>query len=290
MPSATSAPRFVVDRRPDTDRTLLRYARDHDRRDLETLVLRYRPLALSLARRYGTRDHGGEDLDQVACMGLIKALKRFDPARECAFTSFAVPTILGELRRFCRDTGWSAHVPRGMQERVAAVRNADDTLAATQGRTPSVADIAKELGWSCEEVLDAIIAASTRGTVPLERDSDDSTEAYSLTDSLGDVDPGFELVESLWALESSMPALTPGEKRVLRLRFGEDLGLSDIARSLSIAESQVSRCLTSALSTLREAMDADDGSERPQHCPSERRRPPVRAPRRRSEPLVAGGS
>lgn len=254
MLTVMSPPPTTSTRRTADDRVLSRYACGREERDLEALVLRYRPLARSLARRYAGRGYGIEDLEQVACMGLIKALQRFDPERGCAFPAFAIPTILGELRRFCRDTSWTAHVPRGMQERVAAVRNAQDAIASTRGRTPSVPDIAGELGWPAEDVLDALVAGSTRATIPFETETEDSMEFYPLAERLGDLDPGFELVECLSALESSLPALTFAQKQVLRLRFEEDLNVREMARRLDVPDSQVSRLLSSAIATLREMM------------------------------------
>ena len=254
MPTVMSPPPTTSSRRTADDRALSRYACTRGERELEELVLRYRPLARSLARRYAGRGYGIEDLEQVACMGLVKALQRFDPERGCAFPTYAIPTMLGELRRFCRDTSWSAHVPRGMQERFAAVSNARDAMASSLGRTPSVPDIADELGWPAEDVLDALVAGSTRATVPFEMESDGSAEFYSLTERLGDLDPGFELVECLAALESSLPALSFAQKRVLRLRFEEDLNVREIARHLDVPDSQVSRLLSSAIATLREMM------------------------------------
>lgn len=271
-PTPTSSSRRSLD-----DRALARYAWSHGERELEELVVRYRPLARSLARRYAGRGSGIEDLEQVACMGLIKALQRFDPERGCAFATFANPTILGELRRFCRDTSWTAHVPRGMQERVAAVCGAHDALASAVGRTPSVNDIAGELGWPAEDVLDALVAGSARATIPFDTERDDSAESYSLTERLGDLDPGFELVECLSALESSLPALTFAQKKVLRLRFEEDLNVREMARRLGVPDSQVSRLLSSAIAALREMMGvapeppADHG--RSDRRPQRRRQP-----------------
>lgn len=281
VPTVMSPPPTPASRRFVDDQALSRYACSHEERDLERLVLRYRPLARSLARRYAGRGYGIEDLEQVACMGLIKALQRFDPKRGCAFATFAIPTILGELRRFCRDTSWTAHVPRGMQERVAAVRSAHNATAATLGRTPSVSDVAKELGWPAEDVLDALVAGSTRATIPFETDPEDATELYSLTERLGDVDPGFELVECLSALESSLPALTFAQKKVLRLRFEEDLSVHAIARRLDVPDSQVSRLLSSAIATLREVMGVT-----PAEPPSAQRRPSP-APRGRRLPATS---
>lgn len=277
MPTALSTPPTTSNRRTSDDRALPRYACRREERELEELVLRYRPLARSLARRYSGRGFGVEDLEQVACMGLIKALQRFDPERGYAVSTFAIPTILGELRRFCRDTGWSAHVPRGMQERVAAVRRAHDAIASTRGRTPSVPDIAGELGWPAEDVLDALVAASTRATIPFETDSDDAAESYSLAERLGELDPGFELVECLTSLESSLPALTFAQKRVLRLRFEEDLNVRQIARRLAVPDSQVSSLLSSTIATLRDEMGV---ASEPQADP----RPVPRRPQRRRKP------
>ncbi len=247
------------------DARLARYAAHGDPRDLEALVLRYRPLAVALARRYAGRVHSMEDLTQVACLGLVKALQRFDPGRGRPFAAFAVPTILGELRRFCRDTTWSVHVPRGMQERMISVRRAGDALTAARGRTPTVAELAEELHWDCETVVDALLAGSTRATIPLETEMGDGADPCQLIEFLGDVDPGFEMVESLAALEASMGALTSAEKRVLRLRFEEDLKLHEVASRLNVPESRVSRLLASALRTLRRelGLESDETIEAP---------------------------
>lgn len=138
-----------------------------------------------------------------------------------------------------------------MQERLAAVRRAGDDVAARLGRTPTAADIASALDWPVEDVLDALVAGSTRETIPLDREPDESAEALALIDRLGEADPGFQRVECLSTLEKSMPALSHAEKRVLRLRFEEDLTLHEIGRRLDLADGQVSRLLASAIATLR---------------------------------------
>ena len=247
-------------RAPDDPR-LARYALHGDPHDLEALVLRYRPLALSLARRYAGPLQAMDDLAQVACLGLIKALQRFEPQRGCPFVAYAVPTILGELRRFCRDSNSSVHVPRGMQERIVAVRRARDTATAARGRTVTVADLADELGCDCDSVAEALVAGSVQATVPLDREMGDAEDPSHLIDLVGDVDPGFERVEALAALEGSVGALTRDEQRVLRLRFGEDLSLRDVAARLSLSETQVSRLLASALRTLRQELGVDREDE-----------------------------
>ena len=243
------------------DRLHSRYAAHRDPRDLEKLVLRYRPLAHALARRYSGHRHPLDDLAQVACVGLIKALQRFDPARGCSFASFAVPTILGEIRRFCRDTSWSLHMPRGLQERILAVRRAADAVTAARGRTGTVAEVAAALGWERECVVEALLADSSRSTIPLETEIGDGTDPCPLADVLGEVDPAFELVESLAALEESMSALTRAEQRVLRLRFEEDLTLREVGSRLALRDGQVSQLLSSALRALRQDLGLLVGDE-----------------------------
>ena len=260
MAQSSVEPEPPTPRAWNDDARLARYASRKDPRDLEALVLRYRPLALGLARRYATPPRSMDDLAQVACVGLIKALRRFDPQRGCPFATYAVPTILGELRRFCRDTSWTLHVPRGAQERILAVRRAGDAVTAARGRTATVAEVADELGWDRETVLEALVAASTRSTIPLETEVGDAADPCQLIEFVGDVDPGFELVESLTALEESMGALTTAEKRVLRLRFEDDLKLHEVAARLALPESRVARLLASALHTLRQELGlADEG-------------------------------
>ena len=267
------------------DPLLARYAAHADPRDLEALVLRHRPLAIGLARRYAGRRHAMDDLAQVACVGLIKALQRFDPERRCSFATFAVPTILGELRRFCRDAGSSLHVPRGMQEKMVAVRRAGEAVTAAQGRTATVAEVATALGWDPETVLEALLADSTRSTIPLESERGESGDPCQLLDLLGEEDPGFELVDALAALEGSVGALTRAEQRVLRLRFEEDLGLHEIASRLALPHGHVARLLASALRTLRRELgvpDTGDGPprERRDRRPQRHRRRPALAPAR----------
>ncbi len=233
-----------------------RYAAHRDPHDLEALVLRFRPLALSLARRYANGGYPLDDLQQVACLGLVKALRRFDPDRGVNFASFAVPTILGELRRFCRDTAWPARVPRGMQEQVRELRQASDALAATRGRVSTAAELASELDWTEEDVVATMVAAATRAPVPLERWDDDEEDAPPAPcDHLAAEDPGYETAEQLASLEGALTGLTNIERRVLALRFTDDLKHREIAARLGIADAAVARVLDSALSTLRRIVD-----------------------------------
>ena len=272
MPDRSAAPVHGIFQASADAARLARYAEHGDPRDLEALVFRYRPLALGLARRYAGRRHAMDDLAQVACVGLIKALQRFDPDRNCSFTTFAVPTILGELRRFCRDTSWSVHVPRGIQERIVAVRQTSEAVTAARGRTATVAQVAEALGWDVETVFEALSASSTRSTIPLETEMGDAGDPCQLLEFLGDVDPGFELVESLTALEGSMSRLTRAEQRVLRLRFEEDLNLQEIAARLAVPPAQVARLLRSALETLRRDLGVEEDDAPVRRRPRVRRR------------------
>ena len=172
------------------------------RDDLEELVLSYRPLARALARRYVTAAGGREDLEQAAYEGLIKAIHRFEPERGAAFASFAVPTILGELRRYLRDTAWPAHVPRSLQERVREVRAAGRGLQRC-ARPPSDRHASSPASLACDDeaVVEALGVSSALSVVPLDAPSRDHDAPASVAEQVGVDDPGFERVECLAAIE-----------------------------------------------------------------------------------------
>jgi RNA polymerase sigma-B factor len=239
-------------RSPEVERRRLlrRYALHRDKQDLERLVISYRPLARALARQYdvaGARD----DLEQAACEGLIKAIQRFDPARGTAFTSFAVPTILGELRRYRRDTAWAVRVPRTVQERVQAVRAAGDRLMAAHGRPPTARELADWIGCDEEDVVEALCAASSMTAVALDGPSGADDDAASVADQLGTADPGYEHVEDLATIEDALATLSPAEMTVLKLRFGDDLTQREIAGRLQLSRSEVARALKGAVERLQ---------------------------------------
>src|SRR5436309_10565490 len=158
-------------------RLLLRYRETGDAQAREELVKRFLPLARQLARRYQRTNEPLDDLMQVACVGLVKAIDRFDPDRGTAFSTYAVPTILGELKRYFRDAGWAVHVPRGMQERVMRLDTAAQELHRRHGRSPSPKELATELELTEEEVLEAMEAASAYDAVSLEQQRSDSEGA-----------------------------------------------------------------------------------------------------------------
>jgi RNA polymerase sigma-B factor len=236
---------------PRTERLLARYAATRDPADMEELVRRFEPLARSLARRYRSSSVAPEDLDQAALLGLVKAVRRFDPARGCAFSTFAVPTILGEVRRQCRDSIWPAHVPRPVQERVQAVRAAGAALTVELGRSPRAADIAACLCWSEELVVETLTAVGMLNSVSLEDgDGGNDDEAPAVAERLGAVDPGFELAECRAAIESALTELDDDERRVLRLRFADERTFGEIGRELALAPAQAARLLRSSVAHL----------------------------------------
>jgi RNA polymerase sigma-B factor len=239
--------------RAEQDRRLLvRYHRHGDRHAREQLVERLLPLARRMARRYRRSDEPLEDLVQVATLGLIKAIDRFDPARETAFSSYAVPTMLGELKRYFRDNGWAVHVPRGMQERVMQVDNAVKDLSRRLGRSPSVAEVSQSSSLSQEQVLEAMEAASAYDAVSLESyrfgdEGDGETDA----ESIGVEDDRFELVEYGATIAPTLEALPPRDRIVLHLRFVEDLTQAEIAHRVGVSQMHVSRLIRRALERLR---------------------------------------
>jgi RNA polymerase sigma-B factor len=237
-------------------RLLVRYHRAGDPAAREQLVERFLPLARQLARRY---QRGGEQLDdliQVASLGLLKAIDRFDPARETAFSSFAVPTILGELKRHFRDKGWSVRVPRDLQEMAVRVDRISDEMSRELGRAPTPGQIAERTGASLEQVLEAREASAAYRAVSLDRPrSDGEEEGDSYADAFGIEDPGFGLAEDAATVDRLMRVLSDREREVLRLRFEEDLTQSEIGQRVGVSQMHVSRLIRQSIARLREAAD-----------------------------------
>ena len=240
------------------DRRLLeRYHRDGDPGAREALVERFLPLARQLARRY---QRGGEPLDdlvQVASLGLLKAIDRFEPDRPTAFSSFAVPTILGELKRHFRDKGWSVRVPRDLQEMAVRVDRVTEAMSRELGRAPTPAEIAEHIGTTTERVLEAREAAGAYRAVSLDRPRDDDEDSDGMTDAFGVEDPGFGLAEDSATVERLMTVLSDREREVLRLRFAEDLTQSEIGARVGVSQMHVSRLIRQAVARLRDAVEDD---------------------------------
>jgi RNA polymerase sigma-B factor len=251
--------------RPAEQRELFtRWQRDRDQAAGDQLVERFLPLARKLARRYTGAHEPFEDLFQVASYGLLKALDRFDVDRGTAFSTFAVPTIVGELKRYFRDLGWSVHVPRGAQELALKVQRAQEKLTTEPGRSPTVAEIAQYLELSIEEVLDALETAAAHHSSSLDVPRDDGEgESGTLVDAVGHEDAGFQLVEDVATVAAAMQTLSERDRRVLQLRFFEDRKQREIAKEIGVSQMQVSRILQRAIArlnelTLPEASAADD--------------------------------
>jgi RNA polymerase sigma-B factor len=240
-----------------TRRLLERYHVQGDRRAREEVIARYLPLARQLALRYY---HGREPLDdlvQVASLGLVKAVDRFEVTRTTAFASYAVPVMLGELRRHFRDNGWALHVPRGLQERALAVDHAAERLRRERGSSPTPQEIGDELGLAVEQVLEAIDAVRATDTVSLDapRPTADG-DGDALVDALGADDGRLELVEYREAIAAALDALGERERLILHLRFTRDQTQSEIAARLGVSQMQVSRLLRRTLERLRAAAEA----------------------------------
>jgi len=241
------------DKRATEDRRLLtRFRETGDLEAREELVKRFLPLARQLARRYQRTNEPLDDLMQVASVGLVKAIDRFDPERGTAFSTFAVPTILGELKRYFRDSGWAAHVPRGMQERAIRLEQSVEALHRRLGRSPSTKELAAELGQTQEEVLEAFEAQNAYDAVSLEQQrSDDSQGGDTYVETLATEEESYELVEYGAMIEPALKALSARDRVILHLRFSEDMTQSEIAERIGVSQMHVSRLIRQALARLR---------------------------------------
>jgi len=255
---APTSARASEDSRP----LFIRWQRDGDEAAREELTRRFMPLARGLARRYGHSSEPFEDLVQVAAMGLVKAIDRFDLERGYAFQSYAVPTILGEMRRYFRDSGWAVHVPRGAQERALRVRDAQDRMSNEHGRAPTVGQLAEYLELDTEDVIDALQAIHAYETVSLDAPrpgfGDDETSAY--VESIGSHDERYARVEFDVTIASAMRHMPERERQILQMRFVDDLTQTEIAERVGISQMQVSRLLRRSLEQLRALTDAPVGA------------------------------
>jgi RNA polymerase sigma-B factor len=243
-----------------TDGELFERLRGGDTRAREQLVERYLPLARQLARRYQRAEEPLEDLVQVASLGLLKAVDRFDRGRDVAFSSYAVPTILGELKRHFRDRTWSVRVPRDLQELALRVDRAVTQLSAGQRRSPSVAQIAEVVGASHEHVLEALEAAAAyrAGSLDAPR-SAQGEEGETVADGLPDEERGYLRAEQRATLEPLLARISERERIVLQLRFGEDLMQAEIGERIGVSQMQVSRLIRQALARLRAGLEEAEG-------------------------------
>jgi RNA polymerase sigma-B factor len=230
-----------------------RWHREGDRRARDELIERFLPLARKLARRYQPSSEPVDDLTQVASLGLVKAVERFDPTRGFAFTSFAVPTIVGELKRYFRDSGWALHVDRSAQELARRVADAQQQISGRTGRAPTVGDLAQFLEISEEEVLDGLQTAEAYDAVSLDAPAQgDDDGAATRLEAIGDEDDRLGLVDVQATIFAAARRLPRRERQILFLRFNEDLTQTEIAARVGVSQMQVSRLLRKSLHRLRE--------------------------------------
>jgi RNA polymerase sigma-B factor len=220
----------------------------------DQLVETHLPLVEYLARRFRNRGELHDDLVQVATIGLIKSVDRFDLERGVEFSTYATPTIVGEIKRHFRDKGWAIRVPRRLQELKLSLAKATSELSQRNGRSPTVAELAGFLGMSDEDVLEGLESANAYSTVSLDTPESGDSDALAVADTLGVVDESLEGVEYRESLKPLLDQLPPREKRILLLRFFSNMTQSQIAIELGISQMHVSRLLARTLAQLREGL------------------------------------
>ena len=233
------------------DERFAEYRRTGDRRLRDELVEDHIPLARFLARRFDHRGEPPEDLLQVALLGLLKAVERFDPGRGLQFSTFATPTIVGELKRHFRDKGWAVRVPRQMQELHLQLARAVGSLSQEQGRSPTPAAVADRLGVSEEDVLEAMEAGGMYRLTSLDGAVAGDEEGTELAAMIGEEDAEFERVEHREELSALLARLTGRERAIVSLRFFDGLTQSEIAARIGISQMHVSRLLARSVEQLR---------------------------------------
>ncbi len=245
----------------DKERTRELFRRYKEEDDLEArdqLIVSHLNLVRFLASKFKNRGEPLEDLVQVGTIGLIKAIDRFDPDRGLEFTTYATPTIMGEIKRHFRDKGWSVRVPRRLQELSAKVNQANDELTKELQRSPSVAEIADYLGVSVDEVLEAMESSSAYSSVPLEGGgSSDDEDAPSVIDHYASIDNDLVASDDRMVLEEAIKDFSPREQDVIRMRFVDGMTQVEIAEKLGVSQVQVSRLLRRTLKRIQEKIDPE---------------------------------
>jgi RNA polymerase sigma-B factor len=257
-----TAARVPPDPRVGADELFRRWRFDGDRHARDELVRRHLGLAHKLAGRYRRTQEPFDDLFQVASLALVKAIDRFDPDRGIEFSSFAVPTILGELKRHFRDKGWAVHIPRGLQELVLKVQQAEAVLSSRSGRSPTVVEISQYLSVDTEQVLEALDALAARNAESLDAPlhSDDSDEPASANEVIGGEDERYGLVDTSTSLAAAVNRLRAADRQVLALRFRDELKQTEIADRIGVSQMQVSRILSRTTDQLRQELLLGPGS------------------------------
>jgi RNA polymerase sigma-B factor len=241
-----------VDGADEIRRLLCRWHEDGDRAARAELAERMLPLARSLARRYAGKGEPLDDLEQVASLGLLKAIDRFDVSRDVRFATFAVPTIAGELKRHFRDRGWMLRVPRDVQELCARVVRCRETLTRELGRSPTVPEVATTLGAGVEQVLEALRAADAYRMMSLD---EPLAEGAGALEAIGGDDEGFALAEHRVLLRRGLDGLGAREREIVRLRFYEGLTQREIARAVGVSQMHVSRLIRRSIDAMRDTIE-----------------------------------
>ena len=229
-----------------------------DPRARAALIERFMPLARSLARRYQRSGEPFDDLVQVASVALVKAIDRYDPARGCAFSSFAVPTIAGELKRHFRDHSWTVRPPRDLQEVTLRVENALTRLTQQLDRSPATRELAAAAGLDEEQVLEALQARRGRSAVSLQAPQGEPGDGLTLGDTLGFEDPELERAEQRTALDDLLKTVPTRAREMVRLRFEEDMTQAEIGAVFGVSQMQVSRILRETIAQLREVAERSE--------------------------------
>jgi RNA polymerase sigma-B factor len=240
-----------------SDKELLRrYHVDGDLAAREQLIEQYLSLVRSLARRYAYRGEQLEDLVQIGCIGLIKAIDRFDINRGVELTTYATPNIIGEIKRHFRDKGWSVRVPRGLQELNVQLSRLVEELTVQLGRSPTIPELAEASGSEDEEVLEALESGRAYSSLSLSTGiGNDDEEGADPMESIGSEEPRYEISEEWAVLEPGLRALDERERMILHLRFFEGLTQSQIAQQVGISQMHVSRLIRRALEKIREEIE-----------------------------------
>jgi len=256
MPATLNAPSETAispgpSRRAREDARLFeRYQRTGDPAARAALTERFLPLARSLARRYESGGESLDDLTQVASLALLKAIDRFDSQRAVAFSSFAVPTIVGELKRYFRDYGWSVRVPRSLQELALHAQRESDQFASEHGHAPTAGQLAQRLGVDVEQILEAREAVGARRAASLDRPREDDDDEHPVRE-LAVEDPGFAAAEDAATVSRLAAVLSERDREVLRLRYEQDLTQSEIGERIGCSQMHVSRILRDAVARLQ---------------------------------------
>ena len=227
----------------------------------DSLVRLHLPLVEHCARRFRNRGEPFEDLVQVGTIGLIKSVDRFDTERGVEFSTYATPTIIGEIKRYFRDKGWAIRVPRRLQELRMQIGSATAELTQDLGRSPTASELAAHIGCTVEEIVEGIESSNAYSTLSLDASDDSDDGAASMLDALGEVDAGLEHVEIRESLKPLLDQLDAREKKILLLRFFKNMTQSQIAEEIGVSQMHVSRLLNRTLEQLRSSLQAADQAQ-----------------------------